>query len=132
MAGTTVGGPSRSKGDRQGQVARARKRSGEQAAVTGIKPTQSGSSGTTLFMSRVQKRKFADIEDLAVHVGDFVAVINDIRKTPAKSLIVNMTIPAGYQVEAMEAMDACAMGFVMSRWFYVPRRPFMPDEDDAA
>jgi len=112
--------------------ARARKRTADQEANTGIKPTQSGSSGMTLFMSRVEKRTFADIEADAVHVADVVAVINDIRKTPARNLICNMTIPAGYQHELMDAMDSCARGFVMLRAYYVPRHPFMDEEPEPA
>lgn len=130
MPGVTLGGkPHSNKGDTRAQQQRKQQRAKENMSVTGIKPTKSGSSGMTLFMSRVQKRAFEDIEDQAVFVGDFVATINDMRKTSAKAIIANLTIPASYQVEAMDAMDACAMGFVMCRWYFVPRRPFMPDGD---
>lgn len=125
---TTLGGtPRRNKGDKPEQQKRAIARGKEQEAVTGIKPTVGGSSGTTLFMSRVQKRAFADIEADAVHVGDLVAVFNDVRKTPAKSMLTNLTVPASYQHELIDMMDACAMGFVMIRCYYVPRRPFMEE-----
>jgi hypothetical protein len=117
-----------SKGDTRSQKQRGRERANEQESVTGIRPTQSGSSGKTLFMSRLTKRTFADIEADAQHVADVVAVFNDARKTSSRSMIVNLTVPGHYQHELLDMMDACAMGFVMIRCYYVPRHPFMPDD----
>lgn len=124
MPSTTLGG---NKGDKPAQQRQARARAREQESVTGIKPTTSGSSGKSLFMSRVQKRTFEEIADQAIHVEDVVAVFNDARKTSAKSMIVTLTIPGNYQHELLDMMDACAMGFVMIRCYYVPRRPFMSE-----
>lgn len=116
-------------GDQAGQKARTRARNQEAELVTGIKPTRSGtSSGHTLFMSRVLKRDFADIEDQAVFVGDLTAVFGEARKTTAKTMIVQMTVPGAYQHELLDMVDACAMGFVMVRCYYVPRTPFMPED----
>lgn len=118
---------SRNKGDQAGQQARARSRGANQEELTGVKPTKSGSSGMTLFMSRVQKRTFDEIKDQAVRVGGAPAMISDIRKTPAQSMIVNMVVPANYQHELLDMMDACALGFAWIEFHFVPRRPFMPD-----
>ena len=118
-------------GDGAAQKARNRARGKEQQAVTGLKPLSGGSSGFTLFMSRIRKRRFEEVADQARFVCDVAATISDIRKTAAGSLIVTFTLPAAYQCEAIEAMDASSMGFVMFRCYVVPRHPFMPDEEAA-
>ena len=113
-----------SRGDVAAQKARNRARGKEQQSATGIKALSGGSSGFTLFMSRVRKRSFDEVADEARFVCDIAASISDIRKTAAGSLIVTFTLPAAYQNEVIEAMDACAQHFLLLRGYVVLRPTF--------
>lgn len=129
--GTTIGGgKAGTKPAASAQKARTRERGKDQEAATGIKAKQGGSSGFGGFLSRIRKRTFEDIEDVAVHVSDVVGIVSDFRKVPSRSCLMTVSLPAAYQLEAMDAMDASSMGFVMCRFYVVPRRPFMPDDEE--
>ena len=116
-------------GDGVEQSRRRRARAADQEAVTGFRPTQAGSSGLPTAMSLVQRREFDEISADAVHAGDFVGYITDVRKTAARSLVAGLVVPKVYQHELIDAMDASSLGLVMVRVYVVPRSKFMEGDD---
>lgn len=116
----------------QAREATARKQT--MAKATGIHDGNRA-TGIQRFLTSMPKRDFADIEDLAEHVGDIAGFLSGATKHGNRTLSVTMTIPAAYQHEALDGMDASSFGFMMLRMYVVPRSAFgeayqEPVEDD--
>lgn len=125
--GNTTSEKSAAKGDVKGQLERRRERNAQQEQATGIKAGRS-SSGITKVVSAVERKEFAEIEDQATHLGDFVAQVGSMHINVAGAATAGIAVPVSYQQELIDAVNASRQGFVMVRVYFVPRPAFI-DED---
>lgn len=113
------------KGDRY-QKARQRARNGG---------TNSGSSGISLFVSRMERREWEDIEPHVVAGHQFAALVQDQRILANRSLMVTLVVPPEYAHEVVDAvMQSGASIATWVKLFHVPVATMLPavedDEDD--
>ena len=121
--------PARSGGGTTEGKRRQRERGKEIERVTGIKGHQSGSSGVTGLVAKMQRRSYEDIADVAVHGCDIAGQVTDIRMLANRSYSISIIVPAEYAHEVTDLVQDSALMFTMFRSYHVPRGAFIADDE---
>lgn len=108
--------------------ARQRARAGDVSAALAVPASRSGSSGIGQLVGRMEKRKWADIEDMAVHCVDVAGHIADFRMMASRQGTAQIIVPLAYLRDLLEASIDSTRHYAFIRVYVVPR-PLMHSQE---